>query len=78
MNTKDLKTSILAIGSSDFTHEDYINFQHNIKKVLGSDAALCFGDAVECEEDQFFIENPDDLVGLWRRMFNLAREEGKV
>jgi hypothetical protein len=78
MNTTDLKTSILAIGSSDFTREDYLKHQRNISKVLGNDAALCFGDSVECEDDQFFIENPDDLVGLWRRMLRLAKEEGKV
>ena len=78
MNTNDLKTSILAIGSSDFTREDYIKHQNNIKAVLGGDAALAFGDAVDCEDDQFFVENPDDLVGLWRRMFRLAKEEGKV
>jgi hypothetical protein len=78
MNTTDLKTSILSIGSADFSREDYLAHQNNIKKVLGSDAALAFGDAVECEAEQFFVENPDDLAGLWRRMIRLAKSEGKV
>jgi hypothetical protein len=78
MNTNELKTTILGIGSSDFSRDEYLVMQKNIQKVLGSDAALAFGDAVECEEDQFFLENPDDLAGLWRRMVHLAREEGKV
>lgn len=78
MNTNDLKTTILSIGSSDFSRDAYLSHQNNIKKVLGSDAALAFGDAVDCEADQFFIENPDDLAGLWRRMLRLAKEEGKI
>jgi hypothetical protein len=76
MNT--LKHSILSIGSSDFTREDYLTYQKNIQKVLGSDAVLIFGDSIATEADQYFVENPNDLEGLWRRMVRLAKAEGKI
>jgi hypothetical protein len=78
MNTQELKTTILNIGSSDFSREAYLKYMQNIREVLGCDATIAFGDAVECEEDQFFVENPDELTNLWKRMVRLAKEEGKV
>jgi hypothetical protein len=74
----NLKHSVLSIGSSDMTHEEYIKHQRNIKAVLGHSAALTFGDAVACEADQYFIEEPEQLPMLWKRMLNLAWEDGKV
>ena len=74
----DLKQTILAIGAKDFSHDDYMKHQHAVKAVLGSDAALAFGDAVTAEAEQYFIEEPDQLPMLWKRMINLAKEEGKV
>lgn len=73
-----LKHSILSIGDKDMTHDEYVKHLNNIKSVLGHDAALAFGDAITSESDQFFVEEPDQLPMLWKRMFNLAREEGKV
>jgi hypothetical protein len=76
MNT--LKQTILGIGSKDFTHDEYLKHQRAVKDVLGSDAALAFGDAVTAEAEQYFIEEPEQLPMLWKRLINLAREEGKV
>jgi hypothetical protein len=76
MNT--LKHSILSIGSGEMTHDEYMKHQRNIKAVLGHDAALAFGDAITAEAEQFFVEEPDQLAMLWKRMLNLAKSEGKV
>ena len=73
-----LKNSILFFGSCDMTHEQYEGHLRNIKSVLGHDAALAFGDAVAAEADQFFVEEPEQLPLLWKRMLNLAKSEGKV
>jgi hypothetical protein len=73
-----LKESILSIGSSDMTHDEYVKHQRNIKSVLGHDAALAFGDAIATEAEQFFVEEPEQLPMLWKRMLNLAKAEGKV
>jgi hypothetical protein len=76
MNT--LKHSILSIGSGDMTHDEYQKHLRNIKSVLGHDAALAFGDSIATEADQFFVEEPEQLPMLWKRMMNLAKSEGKV
>jgi len=73
-----LHNSIMFIGSCDMTHEQYENHLRNVKSVLGHDAAAAFGDAVAAEADQFFVEEPDQLPMLWKRMMNLAKQEGKV
>ena len=73
-----LKNTILSIGAKDMTHCEYVKHLHNIKKVLGHDAALAFGDSITNEADQFFVDEPGQLPLLWKRMLNLAKEEGKV
>lgn len=75
---KCLQNSIMFIGSCDMTHEQYIGHVRNVQTVLGADAARAFGDAVEMVEDQYFVEEPEQLPMLWKRMINLARAEGKV
>lgn len=74
----NLKNTILAIGSGEMTHDEYINYQRSIKAVLGHDAALAFGDAIAAEADQYFVEEPEQLAMLWKRMLNLAKSEGKL
>jgi hypothetical protein len=76
MNT--LKHSILSLGAKDMTHDEYAQHLRNIKTVLGHDAALAFGDAVATEADQFFVEEPEQLPMLWKRMMNLAKLEKSV
>jgi hypothetical protein len=74
MNT--IKQTILSIGSKDIPREDYLKHLANVKQVLGTDAALCFGDACACEfGDKFYVEEPDALPMLWKRMLNLSKEE---
>jgi len=60
------------------SNEQYQKHLRNIKSVLGHDAAAAFGDAVAAEADQFFVEEPEQLPLLWKRMMNLAKSEGKV
>jgi hypothetical protein len=74
----DLKHSILSLGAKDMTHDEYAKHLRNIKSVLGHDAALAFGDSIATEAEQFFVEEPEQLPMLWKRMLNLAKEEGKV
>jgi hypothetical protein len=73
-----LKDSILSIGSSDMSNEEYQKHVRNVKSVLGHDAAAAFGDAIATEAEQFFVEEPEQLPMLWKRMLNLAKAEGKV
>ena len=74
----NLKHSILSIGSGEMTHDEYLKHQRNIKAVLGHDAALAFGDAIAAEAEQFYVEEPEQLAMLWKRMLNLAKSEGKL
>lgn len=78
MNTKDLKTSILSLGDANITRDQYNGIQSKVLTVLGCDASMAFSDAIDSDGEQLWIENPDDLAGLWRRMLRLAKEEGKV
>jgi len=74
----DLKTSILSLGTKDMNSEEYQKHLRNVKSVLGHDAANAFGDAIATEAAQFFVEEPDQLPMLWKRMINLAKSEGKA
>jgi len=78
MNTNDLKTSILSLGDANITRDQYHSIQSKVLSVLGCDASMAFSDAIDSDGEQLWIENPDDLVGLWRRMVHLAKQEGKV
>jgi hypothetical protein len=73
-----IKDTVLAIGDSTLTRDEFQTIHSKVKTVLGSDAANAFSDAVTCEADQFFVEEPESLPMLWRRLHNLAKSEGKV
>ena len=73
-----IKHSILSIGFKDIPRADYLQHLANVKAVLGNDAASAFADACACEfGDKFYVEEPDALPMLWKRMLNLAKAEGK-
>ena len=76
--SNDLKTSILSLGAANIPRDHYNSIQSKVLSVLGCDAAMAFSDAIDSDGEQLWVDKPDGLEILWKRMIRLAKQEGKV
>lgn len=74
----DLKTSILSLGDANITRDQYHGIQSKVLTVLGCDASMAFSNAIDSDGEQLWVDKPDGLEILWKRMVRLAKSEGKI